>query len=315
MSVGLSESQAKVYIDQAASARNTKDVTIACVNSNRNVTLSGDKTRIEELKQRFDDDNVFARVLNINVAYHSPHMDAIAFDYANSIRNLEARRDSLCCRMISSVTGNAVARSELSSAAYWVANMVSRVRFSDAMKQICDESARQARKKLDCSHRDHLCVNMLIEVGPHSALQGSIRDNLGEVSAKTIRYSSTLTRNCEATNTFLTMLGKIHCLGYPVDVGSVNRLATDSDPSPMTDLPEYPFDKSQVHWQESRISERYRTHPSGKLDLLGKAVPDWNPMEAKWRNFIKVSDMPWVEDHIVSETVQFNHLALADLSR
>lgn len=315
MSVGLSESQAEGYIDQLAEARGKEGVTIACINSSRNVTLSGDKTSIEDLKQRLDDSEVFARVLNVDVAYHSPHMDAVASDYADSIQNLEACHDPPRCTMISSVTGKAVARSELSSTAYWVANMMSQVRFSDAMKQICDQSARQVWKKLDCSHRDHLCVNMLVEVGPHSALQGPIRDNLAEASTNSIRYSSTLTRNCEATITFLNTLGNIHCLGIPVDVESLNRSEIDSDPSPLTNLPEYPFDKSQGYWQESRISKRYRTQPSGKLDLLGKAVPDWNPMEGKWRNLIRVSDMPWVEDHVVSETTKSDSLAIANLSR
>ena len=37
-----------------------------------------------------------------------------------------------------------------------------------------------------------------------------------------------------------------------------------------------------------------------KLDLLGRPVADWNPSEAKWRNFIRVTEMPWVEDHVVS---------------
>lgn len=315
MSVGLSESQAEGYVDQLAEVRGRKSVTIACINSSRNVTLSGDKTSIEDLKQRLDDSEVFARVLNVDVAYHSPHMDAVASDYAGSIQNLETCHDSPRCTMISSVTGKAVARSELSSPTYWVANLLSPVRFSDAMKQICDQSARQARKKLDCSHRDHLCVNMLVEVGPHSALQGPIRDNLAEVSANSIRYNSTLTRNCEATTTFLNTLGNIHCLGFPVDLASLNRSEIDIDPSPLTNLPGYPFDKSQEYWQESRISQRYRTQPSGKLDLLGKAVPDWNAMEGKWRNLIRVSDMPWVEDHVVSETTEFKHLAFANLSR
>ena len=68
----------------------------------------------------------------------------------------------------------------------------------------------------------------------------------------------------------------------------------------MTDLPEYPFDHSVSHWLESRISSRFRTHHQGKIDLLGKPVADWNPLEAKWRNNIRVSEMPWIEDHTIN---------------
>ncbi|MCJ1387139.1 hypothetical protein MMC17_010268 [Xylographa soralifera] len=301
MSVGLSESQAKVYIDAHFKARSDDAVvTVACINSSHNVTLSGEKSMIEDLKQRLDDLEVFARVLKVNVAYHSPYMNAIASEYADKIQNLEARPGSSCCTMISSVTGKAVTKSDLCSTTYWLANMVSPVRFSDALKKMCDQSTRQTRKKLDCSHRDHLCVDMLVEVGPHSALRGPVRDNLAEISAKRTRYVSTLIRDHEAIHTLLDTLGNIHCLGFPVQHESIICSDNDSDPSSLTSLPEYPFDRSQEFWQESRISKRFRTNPAAKSDLLGKAVSDWNPMEAKWRNFIRVSDMPWIEDHVVN---------------
>jgi zearalenone synthase, highly reducing iterative type I polyketide synthase len=69
----------------------------------------------------------------------------------------------------------------------------------------------------------------------------------------------------------------------------------------LPDIPSYPFDHSKGYWFESRLGNHFRTFPQNKLDLLGKPVADWNPLEAKWRNVIRVSEMPWVEDHVVSQ--------------
>lgn len=35
--------------------------------------------------------------------------------------------------------------------------------------------------------------------------------------------------------------------------------------------------------------------------LLGTMVPDWNPLEARWRIIIKASENPWIEHDKVRE--------------
>ena len=304
MSVGLSERQVRVYIDQLAHQSGIHGLTVACINSPRNVTVSGDATHIEALKSILDEEEIFVRKLMVDVAYHSPHMEAIALDYGRSIQGLEkgcALSDSTV--MISSVTRQKVSKDQLSSPDYWVRNMVSPVRFSEAIGQLCAYSSQKIRKKLDCSHRNHLQINVLLEIGPHSALQGPTRDILTSFAGgSNISYSSILIRHKSALQSALEAMGRLRCLGYPVDVDRINRPdgKIHKRPLPLPDLPEYPFDHSREYWHESRISKRFRLHPQTKLDLLGKPVPDWNPLEAKWRNFIRVSEMPWVEDHVVS---------------
>ena len=304
ISVGLSEAHVQPYLDQITDESGACRLAIACINSHKNVTLSGDADQIDMLAHKLASEDIFARKLIVEVAYHSYHMQAIAQDYGLSIRNLEKGSFLSDVIMISSVTGQRVDGNELCTSEYWVKNMVSPVQFSSAIRQLCIGTAKNNRKKLDGSHKNHPQVNVLLEIGPHAALQGPIRDTLAEIpGAAKFNYIPVLIRRRSSLQCLLDFCGQLHCLGYFFDLSKVNRFNTQlsNNPKPLHNLPEYPFDHSHKYWDESRISRRYRLHDQKKLDLLGRPVPDWNPLEAKWRNVIRTSEMSWVADHMVSE--------------
>ncbi len=114
-----------------------------------------------------------------------------------------------------------------------------------------------------------------------------------------IGYSSILVRKQGAVESMLNAMGQVQCLGYAVDLGKLNNPdgRRTRQPVILPDLPSYPFDHTKRYWRESRLSKQFRLSPTNKLDLLGRPVSDWNPMEATWRNLIRVSEMPWLEDH------------------
>jgi acyl transferase domain-containing protein len=101
--------------------------------------------------------------------------------------------------MLSSVTGDAVSGSSLIDPAYWVRNMVSPVRFSQAVGTMCAAAPATIAKKLDMSHLLVPVVDHLLEVGPHAALQAPLRDILAGLPERTkrpaIAYSSALKRD------------------------------------------------------------------------------------------------------------------------
>ncbi|KAF4635270.1 hypothetical protein G7Y89_g2822 [Cudoniella acicularis] len=301
LAAGLSEHEAQKYIDQQAERSGRRAVTIACVNSNSNVTLSGDEYEIKQLKKSLDDRNIFTRQLMVDVAYHSHHMEVISEEYKSLIQGLAVADFSFnTCTMISSVTEEAIHFDQLRQPDYWVRNMVSPVRFHKIIERISNHSLRSKPKKLNCSHRAHVTVDMLIEIGPHSALQGPIQETLGSVSSQKERYASMLVRNQPAHQTALKVVGITHSIGCATNLESLYIPTLNETPHTLVDLPEYPFDHSKSYWYETRLSNRNRTHHQSKLDLLGKPAMDWNPLEAKWRNFIRLSDMPWVGDHVIN---------------
>jgi acyl transferase domain-containing protein len=227
IAVGLSEEDSRSYIDQVAKVYSHPGLEVACINSQKNVTVSGDDLQVESLKAILESRKIFARKLRVPVAYHSAHMEEIAPTYRELIGNLRSARQQSCHGiMVSSVTGQKVAVEDMRSPEYWVRNLVSPVQFSQAFRQICAKPGQKIRKKLDCSHRSQPAVNILLEVGPHAALQGPIRDLLETLPwGHDVNYSPVIRRGENAIETFLDTLGHFYCLGCPVDLGEVNRLS------------------------------------------------------------------------------------------
>ena len=302
ISVGLSEDEIKRYLDQVSLHFKSRGITVGCINSPKNITVTGDEKQVDFLKSLLDKDRIFARKLQVNVAYHSPQMELIAAEYMLSVNNLQtgdAASDS--CKMISSVTGQQLSVDEMQEAEYWVKNMTSPVRFTDAMAQIDSAASKTSTNTLWANVRTAL-VHDLLEVGPHCALKGPIREHLTSRGIKDINYSSALIRNFPATDTLLDAVGRLYCAGYAVDVSEVNRLRKTPQDGQIVlpNLPEYQFDHSNSYWHESRFAkEGWRLRKYPRLDLLGSPIPDWNPLHATWRKIIRLSETPWVEDHKV----------------
>jgi acyl transferase domain-containing protein len=58
---------------------------IACYNSPRSLTVSGDAAAISELKQHLDKLGVFNRLLRVRTAYHSDHMGLVVDRYLENL--------------------------------------------------------------------------------------------------------------------------------------------------------------------------------------------------------------------------------------
>ncbi len=307
LAVGLPESKVGPYISRVALMFNHTGIVVACNNSPKSVTISGDETQIDALKLILDEESIFARKLAVGVAYHSPHMKEIAGDYLSAMGDLELG-DTVrgCPSMISTVTNHHVTSQELNNCDYWVKNMVSPVRFSEVVQKWASTSAKPERRKLGGASKESTALYDLLELGPHSALAGPVRDILKTTSrVENVTYASSLTRNVSALETTMSAAGRLHCLGYPVSVADVNHIesARACNRKSLTDLPEYPFDHSQTYWHESRMSKTLRQRKHPRLDLLGTQSPDWNSLEPRWRKYIRVSETPWVEDHVVNGAV------------
>ncbi|KAL2010558.1 hypothetical protein VTN00DRAFT_6365 [Thermoascus crustaceus] len=85
----------------------------------------------------------------------------------------------------------------------------------------------------------------------------------------------------------------------------VNNPASRFQPQTVVDLPPYPWNHSTRYWHESRISHAYRHRKDARHDLLGAPVADFNPIEPRWRGFIRTSELPWVKDHKVQQNILY----------
>lgn len=309
ISVNLAEDEVEGYIDSIGLSEMAADVTIACVNSPQNCTLSGSETAVDALKQQFDKDGIFAQKLKTGVAYHSPYMTRIADEYLTRMGSLQRDKSASAkapdadgsIPMVSSVTGKLIHPDVLATPQYWVENMVSTVRFSDAVQVLVQETPILQGGPLD--------ITDLVEVGPHPALRRPVQDTLQKLAKEgrrkhkhEIRYLSVLHKSRPAAETALELAGQLFCYGHPVSLAAVNLLSSTKQMF-LVDGPGYPFDHSKRYWAESRLSRNFRLREAGSGEILGARVYDWNPLEPRWRNFLSVESTPWIGDHIVSLSV------------
>ncbi|KAF7588746.1 hypothetical protein BBP40_005272 [Aspergillus hancockii] len=308
LAVALSLKEVEAYFDRIAKECEILRLTVACINSPKSLTVSGEETQIDMLKSMLSAQDIFCRKLKVKVAYHSFQMHEIAAQYQTAMGKLDGcpeQRTSL--EMVSSVTGTWITPEELRQPEYWVRNMVSPVKFSEALSTLCSKT-EPPKRKIDRSHRKEIQIHHLVELGPHSALQAPVKETLKSANRQSVIYHSLLVRGILAVDTILTVAGHLHTAGYAIDLSAVNKLDTPAvmrQLKSLPDLPEYPFNHSKSYWHESRISRNQRLPKFGKNDLLGAPDPNWNPLEPKWRNIIKLSEMPWVKDHQINGTILY----------
>ena len=303
IAVALSVDEIQTYLAKAKSSSSGIGLIVSCINSPKSVTISGEEDLVNVLRRLLDRDQIFARKLQVNVAYHSTQMEIASAEYLTNLGNLEGRIVDTAVSMISSVTGKMITKKQLCQATYWVKNMVSPVLFMEALQTLCSKSRASLTKKLDGSHRNVAVVEHLIEIGPHAALQHFVRETLqDDPRGHDIRYNSALVRKIPASKTILELLGQLHTLGVPVNLRHANdpEVAAKHFRIALANLPEYPFNHSRSYWHESRLSKSYRLRPQGQNELLGSPIQDWNPLDARWRNLLQTGDMPWVQDHKVN---------------
>lgn len=300
MSVNLSSEDMRLYLDKHITddVRRSR-ITIACINSPVNITLSGDEKILDSLKQRLDEDNIFAQKLNTGIAYHSPTMEAIANEYRMLLSDLPNDKPKpSSTTMVSTVLGAVASTSQLSEASYWVRNLVSSVQFYDALRIAIDTRTSTSRQ-LGLPRLEQ--IYDLVEIGPHPALRRPCMDIVkSSKRSSEIRYNSTLSRNDPSPTGLLRLLGTLFTYGYPVDISRINTQLEEHDGSYLVDAPPYPFDRTQLYWHETRLSYDYRLKSEVPRDVLGSRVRDWNPLQPRWRKIIDIEELPWVRDHMVS---------------
>lgn len=205
--------------------------------------------------------------------------------------------------MLSTVVAKYVSCEEVCQAGYWVRNLTSPVRFYAAIQKLLSRPTKKPEEPPGEVSVGVLDVTEIVEIGPHSVLEGPISDMIQVNSnGEEIQYIPTLVRGKDAATSLLSAVGKLYCAGCAVDLMAVNDVH-DLPRRILSDLPQYPFDHSCTHWTESRLSKGYRFQRAPRHDLLGTQDPNWNPYLAQWRNTVQLSEMPWLKDHTVSATL------------
>ncbi|KAH7318044.1 putative polyketide synthase [Stachybotrys elegans] len=281
--------------------------TIAAINGPTNVTISGDELACEAIAAKAQQRNLFARKLNVQVAYHSQHMAQVADSYLASIQPLchkpidggaaTTRRP----QFYSTVTGS-LHSPDAVDASYWVKNLVQTVRFKDGLEALLRDQQSTASNLV------------IVEIGPHSALRSPSKQIIdlaakgkgdGSAAAGQPSYLASLVREKTAISALLDLAGNLWSHGLSnIGLAQVNR-TQDPCGSVLFDLPPYEFNKTVRYLSMSRITEQKLFGGHAPRPLLGLKSPYSEGDEYSFRNVSTLDDMPWARDHMVGGDVLF----------
>jgi len=183
----------------------------------------------------------------------------------------------------SSVTGERLIGAGTLGPPYWRRNMESPVLFNSSLRSaLCSESNNM----------------VLIEIGPHPALCGPIRQILGDIGRSDV-HLKTLSRGASCHESMLHLAGKLFQKNIALDYSVICPPGKY-----IQDLPRYPWRRDTTHWNESRLAQewRFRQHPPH--ELLGSRTVE-SGGEPCWRNVLDLKNVPWLNGHQVSGKVVF----------
>jgi acyl transferase domain-containing protein/NADPH:quinone reductase-like Zn-dependent oxidoreductase/SAM-dependent methyltransferase len=291
-------------IDSYLGRLKTGRAVAACINSPSSVTVAGDISAVQEIGDMAKHDGIFARKLRVETAYHSHHMDPVAEPYREALENhyIQSADEGDAVDTIafsSAVTGGRIYTFEnLAHPDHWVESLTQPVRFVDAVSDMVLGDFDPAGTSVDA----------IIEVGPHSALGGPIKEitTLPEFNGIQIPYYSCLLRNTNARDSIQDLVTSLIRQGHSFDLGPINfPWGKWPHVRVVSDLPSYPWDHKIRHWHESRVNKAIRERSQPPNELLGSPAPWANPRTPSWRHIFRINDAPWVRDHIIDSSILY----------
>ncbi|TLD23797.1 hypothetical protein PspLS_06375 [Pyricularia sp. CBS 133598] len=278
-------------------------VVVACVNSPGSITASGDVAAVEELQAKVEEKQLFNRRVRVETAYHSHHMELVADWYGAAVGPLDPKATDLkpkegqhVVEFYSSLKGKGVRDLAVLDTSYWVQNLTQPVLFSQALTAMC--TPVEGKDSID----------LLVEIGPHPALEGPAKQILKSIDAlsKKPAYLSSLIRSKDAVDTTLALAASLFTHGRALNMGAINfPVPATRAPKVLSDMPKYAWDHGTRYWYESRIGRQHLFRKFPRSDVVG-SLADWsNDLEPTWRNVIRTDDMPWVRGHVMQDMIVY----------
>ncbi len=241
---------------------------VAARNGPRSFTLSGDSSAVGEVVAALGERQVFARMLDVDFAFHSPRMDPVAKVLAEALGAISARETSI--PMISTVTGREIDGRTL-DATYWARNLREPVRFSDAVEALAGSDHR-----------------VFLEIGPRPVLVGSIEQTLRKLGREGEALGS-IRRGKDGRAALLDSLGALYRKGFRPEWARVNP----SDR--FVRLPRYPW-KHERFWIETPPTRKLVPEAVAPAPDVSSLVYEltWTSKERASRNGTSLLEGRWV---------------------
>ncbi len=177
-------------------SRGIDDVVVAVVASPQTTVIGGETQTIRELVEAWEQREVMAREVAVDVASHSPQVDSILVDLADALADLAPRRPAI--PFYSSTQYDPRASPQCDSD-YWVDNLRQMVRFSAAVQAALQDGYR-----------------VFAELSPHPLLTRAVEQTAQGMETPVAALAS-LRRDQPSPHGLLGFVSDLHSAGAAVD--------------------------------------------------------------------------------------------------
>ncbi|MFI8895592.1 SDR family NAD(P)-dependent oxidoreductase [Streptomyces paradoxus] len=285
-SVALSRAE----VERLLAQQDVRGVTVAVVASPENTVIGGDADRIRGLAEEWEALGVGIRVIEVDVASHTAHMDPILPDLVEALADVTGRTPSTA--FYSTVTADPREHAAF-DAAYWSDNLRSVVHFADAVRAAAEDGH-----------------HLFIEIGPHPVLSHPVQATLTAHGHNSTAVVPSLVRDTDDVLAFHTHVAALHCAGHPLD------WAERYGDGHLVDVP-------PTTWERTR----YVVDPSPMRQSAGTpSLPAAHPLTGPhttdpdgegrhlWQTRITPTTLPWLDTHRVDDVPVVPGAALCEMA-
>ena len=139
-------------------------ISVAAYNSSTSCTLSGDSDAVKGIEKDFqeEDESSFVKMLDVNTAFHSHHVESILEELKQNLNGLQKVSEPHYA-LVSTVTGKRTSCADYVTPDYWSNNVYRPVLFERSLQLALDKDK----------------IGMLFEIGPRPVLKHNMQEILG----------------------------------------------------------------------------------------------------------------------------------------
>ncbi|MFC4464541.1 SDR family NAD(P)-dependent oxidoreductase [Streptomyces xiangluensis] len=280
----------RAEVERLLAEQEVQGVTVAVVASPENTVIGGDADRIRRLAEEWDARGVGIRVVEVDVASHTAHMDPILPDLADALAGVTGRSPGTV--FYSTVNDDPRERAAF-DAAYWSDNLRRVVRLAHAVQAAAEDGHR-----------------LFVEIGPHPVLAHPVQATLSAHGHRDSAVVPSLLRDTDDALAFHTHVAALHCAGHPLDWTGRYRDGSLADVPPTTwERTRYVVDPSPLR-QSAGARSLFSAHP---LTGAHTTDPDGEGRHL-WQTRITPATLPWLDAHRVNDVVVVPGAALCEMA-
>jgi acyl transferase domain-containing protein/acyl carrier protein len=255
---------------QAIAAGLEDSISFAVHNGPTSCVLSGDREAVLLLKELLEGQGTFCRLVNVDYASHSPHMDELQGELRAAFATVTARRGQ--ASLMSTALVRLMDGPDMDGA-YWAGSLRSPVLFADAMAALLADG-----------------VTHVVEVSAHPLLTPAVQQLCAGHGGGCVALS-TLRRDGDGIDNVAHALARAYVAGLE-PFGGLPRNARVA-------LPGYPL-RRERHWP---------AESTGRADRIRGFEVNLSPAPGEQETWhgalgLHLADLPWLADHkVYDETV------------